>query len=141
MQTWSSIRWCFKTLWMGTQNSGMVQYWILTKMLQLFFNFICLFFFSADWYKDRLTDKQLDELENPPTTTTSKPKVKKGSSRRKHQKLQHREEEQPTEEWKTADNEWNERIKSVFFTLLVLEHSICINNFWLNYEEQKFFVW
>lgn len=55
-------------------------------------------YFSADWYKGRLTDKQLDELENPPTTTTGRPKTKKGSSRRKHPKLQQREEEQPADE-------------------------------------------
>lgn len=24
------------------------------------------YFFSADWYKDQLTDEQLDALENPP---------------------------------------------------------------------------
>lgn len=36
--------------------------------------------FSADWYKDRLTDAQLDELENP--KPVSKTRVK-GPSRRK----------------------------------------------------------
>lgn len=35
---------------------------------------------SADWYKDRLTDAQLDELENP--KPVSKTRVK-GPSRRK----------------------------------------------------------
>lgn len=55
------------------------------------FLFFCLFIsFSADWYKGILTDKQLDELENPPTTT-EKPKVKKVSSRRKHQKPNQRQ--------------------------------------------------
>lgn len=43
------------------------------------------YIFSTDWYKDKLTDAELDELENP------KPKVKnpqrtKGSSRRKQSK-------------------------------------------------------
>lgn len=62
-------------------------------------NFVWYSFHSADWYKGILTDKQLDDLENPPTTTTSKPKVKKGSSRRKHPKLQQREEEEePSDE-------------------------------------------
>lgn len=51
-------------------------------------------FYSADWYKGILTDKQLDDLENPPVPSTQKPKVKKGSSRRKHPKLQQREEEE-----------------------------------------------
>lgn len=42
----------------------------------------CLFVYSEDWYKDKLTDAELAELENP------KPKVKatqrtKVSSRRK----------------------------------------------------------
>lgn len=50
--------------------------------------FVVCFHCSADWYKDRLTDKQLDELENPPTTTTETARVKKVSSRRKHPKLQ-----------------------------------------------------
>lgn len=41
--------------------------------------FVCLF--SVDWYKGQLTDKQLHDLENPPTRP---PKTKvKGPSRRK----------------------------------------------------------
>lgn len=52
---------------------------------------ISRFYSSADWYKGILTDKQLDDLENPPTTT-QKPKVKKVSSRRKHQRLPQREQ-------------------------------------------------
>ncbi|EDW88732.1 protein obstructor-E [Drosophila yakuba] len=41
----------------------------------------------ADWYKDRLTDKELDELENPKpkTTTTKRPPRVRGQSRRKPQ--------------------------------------------------------
>lgn len=54
------------------------------------------YFSSADWYKGRLTDKQLDDLENPPTTP--KPKVKKVVSRRKHPKLQQQESEEQIEE-------------------------------------------
>ncbi|XP_055301219.1 protein obstructor-E [Sitodiplosis mosellana] len=46
----------------------------------------------ADWYKDILTDKQLDELENPPTT--EKPIAKKVSSRRKHPKLRQRQQDE-----------------------------------------------
>lgn len=38
--------------------------------------------FSVDWYKDRLTDEQLDELEHP-KVTTAKPEKKKTSSRRR----------------------------------------------------------
>lgn len=52
-----------------------------------------IFIFSADWYKGILTDKQLDDLENPPTPSTSAPKAKK-VSRRKHPKLQQRQQEQ-----------------------------------------------
>lgn len=55
-------------------------------------------FFSADWYKGILTDKQLDDLENPPAPSTSAPKVKKVSSRRKHPKLQQRQQEQEQEQ-------------------------------------------
>lgn len=36
-------------------------------------------FYSADWYKGRLTEDQLKELENP---TTPKPKATKVSKRR-----------------------------------------------------------
>lgn len=36
--------------------------------------------FSADWYKDRLTDAQLDELENPKPPPTTRVK---GVQRRK----------------------------------------------------------
>lgn len=36
---------------------------------------------SADWYKGRLTEQQLAELENPPTP---RPKATKGAGRRKH---------------------------------------------------------
>lgn len=41
--------------------------------------------FSEDWYKDRLTDAQLDELENPKPKTTKGPATpirRKQSSRR-----------------------------------------------------------
>lgn len=62
-----------------------------------FYVFVSVFN-SADWYKDRLTDKQLDELENPPPPSTEKPKIKKGSSRRKHPKLRQREEEEAAAE-------------------------------------------
>lgn len=56
-----------------------------------------LFYFrSADWYEGRLTAKQLDELENPPTTT-EKPKATKVSRRkspfRKQQRKPQSEEE------------------------------------------------
>lgn len=54
--------------------------------------------FSADWYKGRLTDKQLDDLENPPTTT---PKTRaKVSHRRKHpaRKPQPQREEEEEED-------------------------------------------
>lgn len=27
---------------------------------------LLIYYFSADWYKDQLTDEQLDALENPP---------------------------------------------------------------------------
>lgn len=50
-------------------------------------NYVC----SADWYKDRLTDAQLDELENP------KPVVKtrvKGPSRRKPSRKQQSSDEE-----------------------------------------------
>lgn len=57
-------------------------------------------FDSADWYKDRLTDKQLDDLENPPTT--EKPKVKKVSSRRKHPKLSQRQRQRDEEDEERA---------------------------------------
>lgn len=57
--------------------------------------------FSVDWYKGILTDKQLDELENPPTTTTEKAKIK--VSRRKHPPRKH--QRQQTEEPETVDVE------------------------------------
>ncbi|XP_038106826.1 uncharacterized protein LOC6038081 [Culex quinquefasciatus] len=40
----------------------------------------------ADWYKDRLTDKQLEELENPPTTKAPAPKGPTKVSRRRPSK-------------------------------------------------------
>lgn len=58
--------------------------------------FLNFFFYynSADWYKDRLTDAQLDELENP--KPANKTRVK-GPSRRKQAKnqsqRQHEEED------------------------------------------------
>lgn len=58
-----------------------------------------IYYRSADWYKGILTDKQLEDLENPPAPSTQKPKVKKISSRRKHhQKLQQRQEEEEGDE-------------------------------------------
>lgn len=62
-------------------------------------NLFFAFLYSADWYKGILTDKQLDELENPPTTT-AKPLVAK-VSRRKHPS---RKQQRKTEE-ETADTE------------------------------------
>lgn len=61
---------------------------------------------SADWYKDRLTDKQLDELENPPTTT-EKARLKKVSHRRKHrpQSQQQPQEEEEWAEWALASDQ------------------------------------
>lgn len=65
-----------------------------SKLFKLIFisSIFFFLFISAEWYKDRLTDKQLDELENPPTTT--RPRVK--GSRRKPSRKQQRTE--PVEE-------------------------------------------
>ncbi|XP_011202016.1 protein obstructor-E [Bactrocera dorsalis] len=46
----------------------------------------------ADWYKDRLTDAELEELENP-KPKTKKPQRTRGPSRRKPAKAAHVEEE------------------------------------------------
>lgn len=67
---------------------------ILTSNLFLLqfniYTFLLFFLCSADWYKDRLTDAQLDELENP--KPVAKTRVK-GPSRRKQAKKPVEEEE------------------------------------------------
>lgn len=90
-------------LWMQLIESKYTQLISMCCALNIF-SFICCLFvsFSADWYKDILTDKQLDELENPPTTT-EKPKVKKVSSRRKHPKLSQRQRHEERESERLAE--------------------------------------
>lgn len=104
-------------MWLGSEDSRMVisyllyifgffhtnyifnkiLFWILICFIVCNSNNIDFFYFSsADWYKGQLTDKQLDDLENPPTT--QKPKVKKVVSRRKHPKLQQQQSEEQTED-------------------------------------------
>ncbi|SPP85617.1 protein obstructor-E [Drosophila guanche] len=53
----------------------------------------------ADWYKDRLTDAELDELENPKpkSTTTKRPPRVRGPSRRKPTPKVVKEEQQEEE--------------------------------------------
>lgn len=47
---------------------------------------------SADWYKDRLTDAELEELENP-KPKEKKPQRVRGPSRRKTTRVVEEEEE------------------------------------------------
>lgn len=51
-------------------------YFCIRKILKFAYLF---FFFSKDWYKGQLTDKELDALENP----KPKPKPTGGPSRRR----------------------------------------------------------
>jgi len=53
----------------------------------------------ADWYKDRLTDEDLEALENPPTKSprTERPRTTKGAPRRKPARKQQREPEEEDE--------------------------------------------
>jgi hypothetical protein len=57
---------------LGVKNS----FWRNPKVI--YSGAIIISHYSADFYKDRLTDEQLEELENP-KTTTAKPKKTKGS--------------------------------------------------------------
>lgn len=50
-------------------------------------------YFSADWYKGRLTDKQLDELENPPTPRPKATKVSRRKQRPRKPVVEEEEEE------------------------------------------------
>jgi hypothetical protein len=52
------------------------------------------YIFSADWYKDRLTDAELEELEFP--KTTPKPSKSPGASRRRPSRP--RKQQKPEEE-------------------------------------------
>lgn len=57
---------------------------------------LCLtltFMFSADWYKDRLSDKELDALENPTTPAPPKREPTKIVRRRKPARKQQKEED------------------------------------------------
>lgn len=59
---------------------------MISRKITIFYSILRINFYSADWYKDRLTDAELDALENPPTPPPSKAKVK-GPSRRKPAKV------------------------------------------------------
>uniref|UniRef100_A0A1B0AT80 Chitin-binding type-2 domain-containing protein n=1 Tax=Glossina palpalis gambiensis TaxID=67801 RepID=A0A1B0AT80_9MUSC len=48
----------------------------------------------ADWYKDRLTDAQLEELENPKPKQEKKPQRIRGASKRKQVRVNTQEEEE-----------------------------------------------
>lgn len=56
-------------------------------IFEVIYNYLIIYFqFSADWYKDRLTDAQLDELENPkpaPTRSPSSPSRRKSNKKPK----------------------------------------------------------
>lgn len=53
----------------------------------------------ADFYKDRLTDAELEELENPKPKTTKAPRTKgTGSSRRRPSRPQRQRQPEPVEE-------------------------------------------
>lgn len=66
------------------------------KLIILISHFIS----SADWYKDRFSDSELDELENPKpkSTTTKRPTRVRGSLRRKPQPKVVKEPEPEEEE-------------------------------------------
>lgn len=79
-----------------SNNFNKTFFWIAIFFICKSDNIDFFYLSSADWYKGQLTDKQLDDLENPPTT--QKPKVKKVVSRRKHPKLQQQQSEEQTED-------------------------------------------